>query len=76
MPSRLPDILDEALKLGATERAKLVEQILSSFESPERKRIDALWAEEAEERIDAHDRGDIRSTPAARVFDEIERNSS
>jgi len=76
MPSRLPDILDEALKLGATERAKLVEQIISSFETPELKKIDALWSREAEDRIDAHDHGDIHSTPATVVFDQINQIDS
>jgi predicted RNase H-like HicB family nuclease len=34
MPTRLDEVLDEALKLGPMERAELVEQILASFEFP------------------------------------------
>jgi len=33
--------------------------------------IDELWAIEAEQRIDAYQRGELRSTPARQVFDEI-----
>lgn len=51
----------------------LVEEILSSFDFPSRQEVDALWAKEAEDRIDAYDRGEIRSTPAQEVFDRIDR---
>jgi len=44
------------------ERAELVEQIFLSFDFPSRNENDALWAKEAEDRIDAYDRGDIKST--------------
>jgi len=67
-------ILAEALKLPPVERAELVENLLSSFEFRSRKTIDALWAQEAENRIDAFERGEIGATPAKEVFGEIEKN--
>jgi putative addiction module component (TIGR02574 family) len=70
------EVLEQALRLPPIERAQLVEQILSSFEFPDRERIDALWAEEAEERIDAHDRGEIGSSSAKEVFDRIDKGPS
>ena len=76
MPTRLDEVLDEALKLGPMERAELVEQILASFEFPERKQIDELWAQEAEDRLEAYERGEIQSTPAKKVFDDIDREKS
>ena len=66
-------ILIEALELPPTERAELVDQLLSSFELPSRKKIDDLWAKEAEDRIDAYERGEIISTSAKNVFDKISR---
>jgi len=66
-------ILAEALKLPPMERAELVEQLLSSFEFPSRKKIDALWAKEAESRIDAFERREITSIPAKEVFEKIEK---
>ena len=47
-------VLKQALKLPPMDRALLIEHILSSFELPERKEIDELWANEAENRIDAY----------------------
>jgi len=67
-------ILTEALKLPPVERAELVENLLSSFEFHSRENIDALWAQEAENRIDAFERGEIAAIPAKEVFEEIEKN--
>lgn len=66
-------VLQDALALPPTERAMLVEEILSSFDFPSRQQVDALWAKEAEDRIDAYERGDMRSSPAQEVFDRINR---
>ena len=57
-------ILAEALELPPVERAELVENLLSSFEFQSRKTIDALWAQEAEDRIDAFERGEMAGIPA------------
>jgi len=73
MSARSKRVLDEALGLSPVERAELVEQILSSFDFACRDEIDALWAREAEDRIDAHDGGRIRSTPADEVFQKVDR---
>jgi len=67
-------ILAEELKLPPVERAELVEDLLSSFEFQSRKTIDALWAQEAEDRIDAFERGEMAAIPAKEVFAEIEKN--
>jgi putative addiction module component (TIGR02574 family) len=74
MPKHGKQILAEALKLPPVERAELVENLLTSFEFQSRKRIDALWAEEVEERIDAFERGEMAAIPAKDVFAEIEKN--
>jgi putative addiction module component (TIGR02574 family) len=66
------EVLRQALQLPPSERAELVEHILSSFDSSERDLLDALWAAEAEERIDAHDRGEIGSSSVKDVFDRID----
>jgi putative addiction module component (TIGR02574 family) len=67
-------ILEEALKLSPVERAELVECLLASFEFNSRKTIDTLWAMEAEDRIDAFERGEMAAIPAEQVFAEIEKN--
>ena len=68
-------ILRDALGLPPIDRAELVEQILASFEFPARQDIDAAWAQEAEDRIDAYERGEIGSSPAAEVFKDIDRQA-
>ena len=68
-------ILREALSLPPIDRAELVEQILASFEFPAHQDIDAAWAQEAEDRIDAYERGEIGSSPANEVFKDIDRQA-
>jgi putative addiction module component (TIGR02574 family) len=65
--------LAEVLELPPVERAALIEQILSSFDFPSREEVDSLWAKEVEDRIDAHDRGQIKTTPARKVFAKLNR---
>lgn len=68
-------ILREALGLPPIDRAELVEQILASFEFPAREDVDAAWGQEAEDRIDAYERGEIGSSPATEVFKDIDRQA-
>ncbi len=75
MPRHVDDILANALELPPLERAALVESLLSSFELPSRGTIDSLWAQEAEDRIDAFERGEMAAIPARDVFTEIENSS-
>ena len=44
------------------------------MEVTERNEIDAAWAIEAEERIDAFERGEITAIPMEEVFEGIEKN--
>ena len=74
MPKHGKQLLTEALKLPPVERAELVENLLTSFEFRSRKKIDALWAEEVEDRIDAFERGEMTAIPAKDVFIEIEKS--
>lgn len=70
-----PDIkavTNDALKLAPVQRAELIESLLASFD-PRRAEIDALWADEAERRIDAYDQGKLKASPASEVFDRIEQ---
>ena len=60
-------ILDKALELSAAERASVAEKLLFSLDSPDSK-IDALWAKEADFRIEAYKKGEIGAVPAEEVF--------
>ena len=74
MTDRSKKILAEALELPPSERATLVEELLSSFELPVRKEIDLLWSKEVEERIDAYERGELRAFLSEDVFRRLDRS--
>jgi putative addiction module component (TIGR02574 family) len=63
-------LIEQALSLPAEERAEVVERLLSSLEPP-LSAIDQLWALEAEDRVDAYERGEIEAIPAEDVFNAI-----
>lgn len=64
-------MLKEALALETQERAELVERLLATFQSPPDPHIDELWAREAEDRLEAYDRGELKSVPAEEVLRKI-----
>ncbi len=74
MPKHAKRILADALELPPVERAELVESLLSSFEFQSRKAIDDLWTQEAEDRIDAFERGEMVGISGRDVFAEIEKS--
>lgn len=71
MSSRGTQVLKEALSLPPAERAEIAERLLSSLDPPSQEGIDALWGKEAEERLDAFDRGEIKAIPAKEVFERV-----
>lgn len=71
MSGSTEQILKYALALPAQERAELVERLLATLQSPPDPRLDELWAREAEDRLDAYDRGELKAVPAEEVFDRI-----
>jgi len=56
-----------AKDLSPAERLAVVDAILSSLDAPDPK-IDALWAAEAEDRLAAYRRGEIRSVSLTEVL--------
>ncbi|MCF6284425.1 MAG: addiction module protein [Candidatus Hydrogenedentes bacterium] len=56
----------EVLSLPASDRTQLIEDILVSFGSSERAAVDAAWVAEAESRLAAYDRGEMKATPHLR----------
>ena len=63
-------IIQQALGLPAEERAEVAERLLSSLETTIPAN-DRLWAQVAEARIDAYERGEMEAIPAEDVFNEI-----
>lgn len=61
------DLLKQALSLPPDKKVQLVDQLLSSLDEPD-KAIDALWAKEAENRIDAYERGELKTVSIEEVL--------
>ena len=76
MSDRGQIVLDEALSLPPEERLKVAELLLSSLDPATQQKIDSLWAAEAEDRLDALDRGEIETISARDVFDELKKQGS
>ena len=72
MTEQSKKVLAQALELPPIERAALVEELLSSFDFPARREVDALWAKEAEDRIDAYEQGVLSTSSFDGVFDRLE----
>jgi len=61
------NILKEALTLRPSEKAQLIDKLISSLDKSD-KEIDKLWAKEAEDRIDAYDQGKIKAISLEKVL--------
>lgn len=62
------EIITGALELPLASRAAIIEHLLASLMETEREEMDTLWAKEAEDRIDAYDRGEIVSVPGEKLI--------
>ncbi|KOR32680.1 hypothetical protein TI05_05790 [Achromatium sp. WMS3] len=58
------EVFNKALQLSPLDQADLIENLLANFEFSSRKTIDDLWSADAENRIDAFERGAITSISA------------
>ncbi|WP_133510934.1 addiction module protein [Candidatus Thiosymbion oneisti] len=63
------EILEQAMALKPEERFMVVETLLKSLDEPDRK-IDEIWAEEAEKRLKAYREGRLEGVPMEEVFKE------
>ena len=60
-------LLEQARRLSPAERAQLADELLATLDQPDAK-ITAQWAEEAERRLSAYERGEIQAIDAEEVF--------
>lgn len=70
MAASAKNVLDQALKLPANDRAALVENLILSLDKPD-PTLDALWLKEAEDRLNAYRSGEIAAVDATEVFAEL-----
>jgi hypothetical protein len=65
-------VIEQALELSARERAIVAEQILLSLDCPD-PAMDQIWIGEAESRLDAYERGEIKATSIQEVLGKYKR---
>lgn len=70
MGTRAERVLNEALSLPPGDRAQLAERLFSSLDLSQEE-LDRLWGQEADSRIDAYERGELKAVPAHNVFKNI-----
>ena len=63
------DLLDEAMKLKPDERLLLVDGLIKSLDEPDKK-LDEIWAEEAEKRLSAYREGRLEAVSMEEIFKE------
>ena len=74
MSTSSEQILQQALALPPEDRAEILQRLLASFQEPPDPHLDELWVREAEDRLDAYDRGELGAVSAEEVFARIERH--
>lgn len=67
MNTRVTSIAEEAGRLPAADRIKLVEHLLATLDKPNPD-VDRAWAEESERRLDAYLRGETTARDAKDVL--------
>jgi putative addiction module component (TIGR02574 family) len=61
------ELLEAALKLKPEDRFALVEGLIRSLDEPDKK-LDDIWAEEAEKRLKAYREGRLEGIPMEEIF--------
>ena len=61
------EVLEQALELKANERSKLIDELLKSLDKPDVE-IDEIWADEANNRLEAYRKGEIKAVPMENIF--------
>lgn len=64
----------EALSLNAQGRAELAHKLLSSLEDLSESELERLWALEATQRLEAFDRGEMKSYSREEMFHRIQKS--
>jgi putative addiction module component (TIGR02574 family) len=67
MNMSITSIAEEAERLPAADRARLVEHLLATLDKPDPE-VDRAWAEESERRLDTYLRGETAARDAKDVL--------
>jgi putative addiction module component (TIGR02574 family) len=67
----LATIRNEIEKLAPAERASLIDLLWDSLDDDSVQEIEAKWAAESEDRIDAFDRGELPAVDGPSALEEV-----
>jgi putative addiction module component (TIGR02574 family) len=73
MPDPVSELAEQARRLSAEERSRLVELRLETLHEPPVAEIEAAWTREIERRVAAFERGEVETFSAEDVFAEARR---
>ncbi len=69
-------LIDEVVSLPADDRAELIDILLKSLNPSVDRKIEKIWAEEAENRAISIKENTVQTIPADNVFNNIRRRLS
>lgn len=72
----LTSIQNEIEKLEPAERAALIDALWESLHEERIKEIEAKWAAESEDRIDAFERGELSAVDGQAAIEKLRKNLS
>ena len=61
------ELLEQALTLNINERTKLIDELFKSIDKPDEE-IDKIWADEANRRLEAYRKGELKTVPMEDIF--------
>jgi putative addiction module component (TIGR02574 family) len=61
------ELLEQALTLNVNERTKLIDELFKSIDKPDEE-IDQIWADEADKRLEAYRKGELKAVPMENIF--------
>lgn len=64
------ELLEQALKLKPDERFLLVDSLIKSLDEPD-TRLDEIWIQEAEARLQSHREGKLDGIPMEEIFSSL-----
>lgn len=67
----LASIQDQIEKLEPAERASLIDLLWDSLDKEEIKEVEAKWAAESEDRIDAFESGELSAVDGSSALEEL-----
>jgi len=71
MAANFDDVIKDALSLPPGARAMLADHLLQSLDAENQKRIDAIWGEEAERRMQEIRDGKVQPIDGEQVMREL-----